>query len=112
MHQPAPAWAAHACIIQRLQQPLLACPCRQQLADQRDAQPLARSIQQLPGLGEIHALAALAHVRAALYLPLAPVHLALAMQGQALLHGRGEQGRMAGRIETVLQQHPMLALRL
>jgi len=112
MHQPTPARAAHACLIQRLQQALIAGACRQQLADQGDTQPLAGSIQQLPGLGEVHAFAALADVSATLYLPLAPVHFALAMQGEAFVHRCGEQGRMAGWIETILQQHAMLALRL
>ena len=54
----------------------------------------------------------LADVGAALYLPLAPVHFALAMQGEAFVHRCGEQGRMAGRKEAILQQYAMLALRL
>ena len=112
MYQPAPARTAHACLIQGLQQALFAGACGQQLADQRDTEPFARGIQQLPGLGEIHALAALSDIGAALHLPLAPVHFALAMQGEAFVHGRGQQVGMAGRIEAVLQQHAMLALRL
>ena len=68
-----------------------------------------RSIQQLPGLGEIHALAALADIGAALHLPLAPIHFALAMQGQAFMRRRGQQVGMAGRKKAILQQHAVLA---
>lgn len=112
VHQPGPFGPADILFAERDQLSGGSRGCGQQLADQRDAEALGGGLQQQSGVGEVQAGTALANVRAALYLPVAPVHFALAVQGAALFRRQRQQVGMAGGVEAVFEERAKAAFGL